>query len=145
MSSFSILSRSSYVSFLLRYAYLFFFLVCWVNKIHQDNLLSVSICLFHLVFSRRRLSAVITAVFCEGKVPRIDNEEDVQTFFFLFTHMTRHVSIQSFWFISNSSFISDLRERLCMSRCIFWLKTIKQKMKKTNGDAKQSSADHTRR
>jgi hypothetical protein len=106
-----------------------FSLLCWVSKIHQDYLLSVWICLFHLVSSRRRLSTAITAVICEGNVPRIDNEEDAQNFF-LFTHMTQHVCIQWIWFISNSSFISDLRERLCMSRYIFWLKAIKKRWRR---------------
>ncbi len=65
-----------------------FSLLCWVSKIHQDYLLSVWICLFHLVSSRRRLSTAITAVISEGNVLRIDNEEDVQKIFYLHTWLS---------------------------------------------------------
>jgi hypothetical protein len=86
-------SRSSSICFLLESAYLlllFFPCVEWIRYI-KIIFLSVWIYLFHLVFSRRRLSAVITAVVCEGKVPRIDNEQDeeedeaLKIFFYLHT------------------------------------------------------------
>lgn len=130
-------------------------LKCWVSKIHEYYLLSVWTHSFHLVSSRRRLSAIITAAVYEGKVLRIEssNNNNKQSekeratrtfcFFVLFMHMIRHISntmnlihikpIIHFWF---------KRTTLYESVYIFWLKTIKKKMKKTNVDANRSSADH---
>jgi hypothetical protein len=94
--------------------------LCWVNKIHQDYLpICLNIFVSSRLFSRRRLSAVITAVFCEGKVLRIDNEEDAFKFFIythdsacVYTMILIHIKlIIHFWFI---------RERLCMSRYIYF-------------------------
>ena len=124
-------------SFLLESAYLLLLLfpcVEWIRYI-KIIFLSVWIYLFHLVSSRRRLSAVITAVVCEGKVPRIDNgQEEALKLFFIYTHDSAcvytmnliHIKlIIHFWFKGTI---------LYESVYLFWLKT----MKKTNGDANRS-------